>query len=341
LVRELVELGLVTEEEASSPRQRGRPSPMVTAHTGPAVLSINPDIDAVLLGVVGLGGVVHRKVRIDTPGSLEVDEALHHIRETVADLTSAHTIMGAGVAVPGLVRSADGTVTRAPHLQWRDVPLQQLVTEQLGVPSLVGNDAQLAMVAESVFGAGRGHSDMVYLNGSASGIGGGALVGGVPLRGAQGFAGELGHTLVTSQGEQCHCGRRGCLETEVNVQRLLDAAGLDNRHPSVFLDHLPTPSTPSLEAELDRQADVLGHGIANLISVFNPHVVVLGGYLSTLYAARHTRVLDAVTADAFAPLADDVTIERAQLGENLLLVGAAELAWGPLLLDPAQVSSQA
>ncbi|MEX0914217.1 MAG: ROK family protein, partial [Demequina sp.] len=304
-------------------------------------LVLNRDIDALLVGIVGMGCTVHSRVRIDIDGPLSVDDALGHIASAVTQLTRGdhhHRIIGVGVAVPGLVRSVDGVVTIAPHLKWRDEPVRTLVQELLGVPTVVDNDAQMAMVAESVFGAGRGHTDMVYLNGSASGMGGGVLVGGVPLRGAQGYAGELGHTLVTSDGEPCHCGRRGCLETEVSAQRLLRAVGLDHRHPSDFLDHLPASST-ALESELDRQADVLGHGIANLISVFNPHVVVLGGYLSTLYTSRSTRVLEAVAADAFAPLADHVTIERAQLGENLLLVGAAERAWEPLLRDPAQVLS--
>lgn len=342
LVGELVSSRLVTEEQAANSGARGRPSPIVAPHPEPAVFAINPDIDAIWVGLVGLGGTVHARVRIDTDGPLSVDAALDHIASAVAGLTreagSGRRILGAGVTVPGLVRSADGVVTRAPHLEWRDEPLQARVSERLGMAAMVGNDAQMAMVAESIFGAGRGHADMVYLNGSASGIGGGALVGGVPLRGAQGYAGELGHTLVAPQGLPCHCGRHGCLETEVNVQRLLGVAGLDDSHPSDFLDRLPT-ATQAVDRELDRQADSLGHGIANLISVFNPTAVVLGGYLSTLYAARESRIDAAVTADAFTPLADDVTIERAQLGDNLLLVGAAELAWAPLMHDPGRVAS--
>ncbi|PKQ26829.1 MAG: transcriptional regulator [Actinobacteria bacterium HGW-Actinobacteria-4] len=342
LVGELVALDLVAETDAPASRSVGRPSPLVTANPHVVAFAINPDIDAVVVGVVGLGGVVHGRVRIAAQGDLSVTQALDATEAGIGQLHASMAreclVMGVGVAVPGLVRSTDGTVTRAPHLEWTDVALRDLIATRTGLPTQVGNDAGVAMIAESVFGAGRGVTDLVYLNGSASGIGGAALVGGASLRGADGYAGELGHTLVNSDGIACHCGRRGCLETEVNLQRILAVTG-EPDHGGQYLEHFPANGSTALHAELDRQADVLGHGIANLISVFNPEAVVLGGFLSALYEARPERIAQAVAADAFAPLADHVRIERAQLGENLLMVGAAELAFAALLQDPVGVAS--
>jgi predicted NBD/HSP70 family sugar kinase len=338
LVAELTDLDLVNEAPSPGNRTVGRPSPIVTANPGVVAFGVNPDIDAVVVSLVGLGGVVHGRKRIETDGELSVDHALDimgdGMSQLLSDFGAPSRTAGIGVAVPGLVRAHGGIVTRAPHLTWADVPLQSLIVERTGLPTLVGNDAGLAMLAESVFGAGRDLTDVVYLNGSASGIGGGALVGGVPLRGTDGYAGELGHTLVTSDGIACHCGRRGCLETEVNLQRILAAAGLDEHHAGEFLEHLPASDSAALSAELDRAADVLGHGIANLISVFNPQAVVLGGFLSALYEERATRIHETTRADAFSPLADQLRIEQAKLGENVALVGAAELAFTPLLHDP-------
>ncbi|MFN3866739.1 MAG: ROK family protein, partial [Demequina sp.] len=239
-----------------------------------------------------------------------------------------------GVAVPGLVRPHQGIVTRAPHLLWRDEPVARIYAEAFGVPAAVDNDANTALAAETLFGAGRERANLIYLNGSTSGIGGGVLVAGAVLRGADGFAGELGHTLVTPGGDQCHCGRAGCLETEVNLQRLEAAAR------PVALDHgdleraLAGDLPPALGEEIDRQVDVLARAIASFVSIFNPESVILGGFLGTLHALRTERLESAVAAHAFAPLADGLRIERAALRDELLMVGAAELAFAALLADP-------
>ncbi len=342
LAAELVSLGLATEEAATERTNVGRPSPIVTPNSNVVALAINPDLDAVVIGLVGLGGVVHKRVRYETDGIPTVRETVNIVKAVVdgmrSELESVFTVVGAGVAVPGLVKRSDNTVTRAPHLEWSEEPIAAEISAALGFPAVAGNDATLGVVAEKLFGAGRGVNDLVYLNGSTSGIGGGAIVGGRPLYGARGYAGEFGHTLVASDGLTCECGKIGCLETEVNVPRLLAVLGrdtIDLEELDVIL--LETEDSVLLE-EISRQVNVLASAVASLISVFNPAAVVLGGFLGSLFEKMPERLDKRVKASSFSELASGVVIERGKLRSRLAIVGAAELAFAPLLTDPAKVA---
>jgi predicted NBD/HSP70 family sugar kinase len=228
LVAELDDAGLAYETAAPESGGVGRPSPLVHANRQVAALALNPDVDAIELGLVGLGGVVHARVRHATanvPTAATTVRVVSKLIEKLQPSLAKCRVVGLGAAVPGLVQSETGVVALAPHLDWHDEPLAQMLTEATGYPAFAGNDAKLGMIAETLFGAGRGVSDLVYLNGSASGIGAGVLAGGRPLWGARGYAAELGHTLINSKGRRCHCGKRGCLETEVNQLELQAAMG--------------------------------------------------------------------------------------------------------------------
>ncbi|UFS57915.1 ROK family protein [Subtercola endophyticus] len=379
LVTELGDLGLAYETEPHDSGLVGRPSPIVHANEKVVAITVNPDVDAITIGVVGLGAELHKRIRFETASVPTVREAVNVVTAVVAgmqsELEAQFRVVGVGIAIPGLVNSNDGTVLLAPHLDWHDESVARPMADALGYPARAANDAGLATVAESLFGSGRGVSDLVYLNGSASGIGGGVLVGGSMLRGAQGFAGELGHTLVNSTGIRCHCGKIGCLETEVNLGRLLavlgrdslgldeldallvpiappsDAGAADDRDsarsnpaalaPAVAPGLPPAPAdrlTPDVRAEVDRQLDVLALAIGNFISVFNPESFVLGGFLGSLYGANPERLRAAVKSVSFGTLGDSVRIDRAQLRSRLLTIGAAELAFAELLADPAGTS---
>ena len=202
------------------------------------------------------------------------------------------------------------------HLAWRNQEIAGPWSTALGMSVHVGNDANVALLAEVRFGAARGARDVLYLNGSTSGIGGAALVGGRLMTGSRGHGGEFGHMVVRGGAARCDCGRTGCLETEVNVQRLAGLAGA------------------ARAAEVERQAAVLAGAIANLISAFNPELVVVGGFLAELIGAQSALVTEIVARDTLSPLADSVPIVRAELGDSVLALGAAELAFAPLLADP-------
>lgn len=332
LVGDLVEAGFVTEEHPETTGV-GRPSPVVRARRDVVALAVYPDLDAVSLALVSLGHRLVARERIELPEAPSPAMVVELATEAVAGWVEEGSprLVGAGVAVPGLVRAEDGLVVRAPHLAWQDEPLGAELSEALDVPVDVDNDANAGLIAESLYGAGRGVSHLIYLNGSTSGIGGAVGIDGAVLRGADGFAGELGHILADPDGRACHCGRQGCLETEVNLQRLEEAAG-------GALDHAALEeslgSSPAVEEELTRQARVLARGIANVTSVFNPRTVILGGFLGLILDRRPDVIHDLVERHTYAPLAQGLTLTRAALVEDQVLVGAGELAFRSLLADP-------
>ena len=340
LVGELVERRLVIEGEADSRNQVGRPSPVVRPDPLAVGIAINPEIDAITVGIVGLGGELVARVRHTTdhvPTAREaVDICAAVIEGMRADLDASYRAVGIGVAVPGLVRSSDGLVRLAPHLEWVDEPLAEMLEDATGYPVVAGNDARLGTLAESTFGAGRDLTDFLYLNGGASGIGGGIIAGGAPLTGAAGYAGELGHTLVNSAGVQCHCGATGCLETEVRRAPLLELTGLTGADPDGLEAALLASTDPAVRAEVERQLGFLAVALRNAINTLNPQVIVLGGFLGSLYAAA-PEVLDSLLASQ--PLLasrEGVRVTRSALGSTLLMIGAAELAFEQVLADPTR-----
>ena len=342
LVGELETLRLV-EERIPAPNARvGRPSPIVTAADHVVVLTVNPEIDAISIGAVGLGGRVLERERVTSPPGLDSDAAVELTAATVGTLLAerlvGHRVIGVGVAVPGQVRAEDGLVRLAPHLGWVDEPFTERLSLRLGLPVAAANDASLGVRAESTFGAGRGIQDVVYLNGGASGIGGGIIVGGRALTGADGYAGELGHTLVNSAGVLCHCGAVGCLETEVRRAPLLALTGLGDADAEGLEQALRDSDDPAVPAEVQRQLGFLAVALRNAINTLNPQRVLLGGFLSALYGVAPERLDELVAQQSLRASGEAVELARAELGSDILTVGAAELAFTGLFADPASLA---
>ncbi len=339
LVAELVELGLVLETEPSAERRVGRPSPVIVPNPDVVAIAINPDVTGLTAGVVGLGGDVRFRELILTPEIMTPEDAVLLTRDFVArvadELPDTTRVAGVGVAVPGVVDERNNSVSVAPYLGWRDEAFASMLEEELALPTWLSNDSTLGVVAESRYGAGVGCENLLYLNGSTSGLGGGVVSEGRLMRGAHGFGIELGHILLDRHGAVCPCGRTGCLETVVNVRRIWAAAG----RGVIGLDeldelYLDDPS-PAVAAELDIQADALAAGIASLVCVFGSERIILGGHVGSLLDARGDRIRAEVERQAFGPLGRDLTIVRNGLRERMVHIGAAELAFGTLLNDPA------
>ena len=336
LVTELEALGLVVEGEPEATNRVGRPSPLVTPAPGPVAISVNPEVDAVTLGVVGLGARVEQRVRHPVSSPRTPEETVEIVRSILEDLRAGplrtRRIAGIGIAVPGLVRTADGLVRLAPHLGWRDAPLTRLFEEELRLPTVADNDASLGALAEHLFGVGRGVDDIVYLNGGASGIGGGVITDGRPLRGAGGYAGEFGHNRPAVADR---VSESGALEDEVSRARLLAAAGLPVADEPTLARALLGSTDATVRAELARQRRVLATALSNAANVLNPSLIVLGGFLATLHASDPVGLAGLVAEQTLPPAAEGVRIRPAALGEDRLLIGAAELVFAPLLADPA------
>ncbi|MCW2794201.1 MAG: transcriptional regulator [Nocardioides sp.] len=339
LVGELEQLGLVEEVEPGNTKKAGRPSSVVRPGTRTVAIAVNPEVDALTIGVVGLSGQLHERIRFELDAAASAREAVKVaaavIKGILAGLADHTRVIGIGVAVPGLVRESDSLVRFAPHLGWVDEPLAEMLTEATGLPVWAANDASLGAVAERLFGAGKGINDMVYLNGGASGIGGGVISSGVLLSGAAGYAGEFGHIRVKSSKAVDTAGATGTLEAEVTRAALMNVLGLRSADPDELERALLDATSEKVKREVRRQIDILAVALAGAINLLNPELILLGGFLGSLYACDPSHLEDAVAREALGTSWEGVRIAKAALGSGLLMVGAAELAFSALLEDPA------
>jgi predicted NBD/HSP70 family sugar kinase len=342
LVSDLVSRGVVEERVPDPSRRVGRPSPLVSAHPRVIAIAVNPEVDALTIGAVGLDRTVRRRERIEMTSLIGPERTAQLIGERVdawrSDELADAAITGVGVAVPGLVRASDGLVRDAPHLRWTDIALRELVEEATGLPTVVGNDAAMGVVAEHLFGAARGIDDVVYLNGGASGIGGGLIVHGMPVTGASGYSGEFGQNRPGIASNADRRAGEGVLEDEVSRARLLAVLGKDNADEPTLAELLRTTRTIDVLEEVARQRRILATALANATNVLNPAVIVLGGFLGMLAAHDLDELTRAVASQTMAANGEDLEIRPAALGEDRLLIGAAEAALAELLHDPAGVT---
>jgi predicted NBD/HSP70 family sugar kinase len=257
-----------------------------------------------------------------------------------ARLPSEDSLVGVGVAVVGVVRRSDGMVSVAPNLGWRDEPLGEVLTEALGMPDVpiaFGNESDLAILAEHRRGAARDVDDVILVWGSV-GVGGGLIVDGRPLIGAAGYGGEVGHIPVNPDGLPCRCGSIGCWETEVGTMALLRRAGRSPEAGRDAFDALLTEAEAGDPTALDAFADTarwLGIGLAGIINVINPSLVLLGGRLTASYPFVRSTLEAELDRRVLRASRRLVRVVPTSLGDDAPLLGAAELAFGPLLADPA------
>jgi predicted NBD/HSP70 family sugar kinase len=345
LTGELVEAGLVREERGSSLGAPGRPSPIVRPEPRSLVaLGLEIAVDSLAAILVGFGGDVLASARIDRPrGALSVESTVAELAELAAPLLAGvpepGRLVGVGVAVVGIVRHGDGLVATAPNLGWRDVPLAARIAEALdiGVPIVVANEADLGALAEHRRGAARGVDDVVFVSGEV-GVGGGVIAGGRPLTGVAGFAGEIGHLPVNPNGATCRCGSTGCWETEIGERALLARAGLPTDGGRDAIDRLLADADagrPTALGALEATGGWLGSGIAGLVNVFDPRLVVLGGLFGRILPYVAATVGGRLERQALAAPRALVRVVPAELGGDAVLIGAAELAFDPFLADPA------
>jgi predicted NBD/HSP70 family sugar kinase len=348
LTGELVAAGLLREEAGRAEGDRrtassgGRPSHVVLPESHRVqVLAADVGVTHLTVARLGLGGVVldrrDRSYRRGARRQRDVTATIAKVgAELLAGIERGAVVVGAGVAVPGMVRRRDGQVRQAPNLGWQDAPVGTVLAQAFGLPVAVGNDADLGMRAEHVRGAAAGVDDAVYLSGH-SGIGAGIIAGGVPLGGRAGYAGEVGHIVVNPGGLPCHCGSRGCWETECGEDRLFELAGRAQGGGLAGVRGVVAAAAAgdaAARAALEQVAGWLGRGTANVVNVLNPEVVILGGALEEILAATGDTVRAAFATAALAAPLEQVRIVTPDLGPDSTLVGAAELAFDALLSDP-------
>jgi glucokinase len=302
---------------------------------------------------IDVGGTKTAAVRIDGAGSVLARE----VRQTPAEdmgatldtmVETARAVLGSevetvGIAAAGLVEAGSGVLRFAPNLAWRDAQLVEFVGVALQLPTVADNDATAAAWGEFRCGAGQGYEHVLFV-GVGTGIGGGVVADGQLMRGAHGFAGEIGHVIVEPGGDLCGCGNRGCWETVASGSTILrDGRRAISRHAHSMLVEISGGDSARMTGEMVTEAALagdatargiivevghrLGEGIAGLVNIVDPEVVVIGGGAvaagDLLLDSVRAAFLEAVEASDRRP---EVPIVAAALGNDAGGVGAALLA---------------
>ncbi|WP_326648199.1 MULTISPECIES: ROK family protein [unclassified Streptomyces] len=346
---ELEALGLIRVDSrpGAAAGSQGRPSHRLSVDdTGPVVLAAQVHADGFRAALVGLGG----RTVATAPGCVTVSEdpaqVLGEVVEAGATLLreSGRRCVGAGLAVPSAVAEPEGTALNPLHLAWpagapvRDIFAERVRAAGIQGPAFTGNDVNLAALAEHRHGAGRGAQHLLCVATGHRGVGGALVLDGRLHTGSSGLALEVGHLTVNPEGRPCHCGGRGCLDVEADPLAFLTAAG---RRPGPEVSLLQQ-SRDLLRSEYDDPAvrnageeliDRLGLGLAGLVNILNPDRIILGGLHRELLDADPERLRAVVAERSLWGRSGGVPILACTLDHNSL-VGAAELAWQPVLDDP-------
>jgi predicted NBD/HSP70 family sugar kinase len=344
LIGELAAGDLVRESPATLDGTPGRPSPLVQPDPeGAFALALEIAVDSLAAATVGLGGRVFDAIRTElAPGRTDVDDIVADLADLATSVLdrrpSPAGLAGVGVAVVGVVRR-DGLVSMAPNLGWRDEALGERLAGALGtvVPMVFANEADLAALAEHRRGAARGVDDVVLVWGSV-GVGGGLIVRGEPLTGAAGYSGEVGHLPVNPAGVACRCGSTGCWETEVGTGAVIRRAGYPAEGGREALEAVlrqAEEGSPRAIGALAETGRWLGIGLAGLINILNPRLVLIGGRLAPTYPFVRATLEAELDRRVLRAARQLVRVTPASLGLDAPLLGAAELALEPLLIDPA------
>ncbi len=293
------------------------------------------------------GGIIardYRRTEATEGQQAVVARMLDAAREVMAQSgVTRSQITAVGIGAPGPLDIKTGMTMSPPNLPgWRCVPLRQLVEDGLGITAFLEKDTNAAALGEFHFGAGRGTRHMIYVTAS-TGIGSGLILDGKLYYGADGMAGEIGHTTILPDGPLCGCGNRGCLESLASGTAIAHLArervnrGISTRITELAENNLDR-ITAELVAKAAAQGDIeareilaqamnyLGIGVANLVNLFNPQLIVIGGGLTHIGEELFELVRNAIIRHAFPRPAQTVRVARAELGDQVGILGTAAVA---------------
>ncbi|WP_083966646.1 ROK family protein [Demequina globuliformis] len=307
LVSDFIEEDLVIELGLRPDARPGKPATLLDINReGFAIVGLDLSNYSVFRGVVtDLDGSIVERAEVAVR-DMTGEEAVGAVFTLLDDLVSRASapIVGIGIGSPGIV-DLDGTVVSAPNLGWTDVPLQQLVAERYELPTQVANDANMAAQGERSFGGAS--TDMMLVR-IGRGVGSGVVVGGHLVYGSSFAAGEIGHVVVgTDGGDECACGKAGCLETWLASPRLEAAAKADET---------------AREATLREAGERLGISLAPVVAALNLGEVVLAGPHNLLAGPLLEGTSETLRSRTMAELHGDLTLRMTALGRDIVVLGA-------------------
>jgi len=339
VVASLIEKGLV-EETGRGPSSGGKP---------PILLSVVDDVRQVVSidlassdfkgALVNLRGQVQHRALLSLQGQ-DGSAALDLVYRLVDALVEAanRPLLGIGVGTPGLVDASNGVVHQAVNIGWRGLPLRSLLQRRYGLPVSVANDCHAAALAEYTFGGGEGAGDLVVIS-VGWGIGAGIILNGQLFHGSPFGAGEVGHVKVVENGLRCRCGNLGCLETVASSRAIVQRArGIARDNPNSLL-HRSSPEEITLDTvfqafqagdEEVRQVvrevgQSLGVAAANLVGVLAVQRILLAGSVARFGQPLIETIRESIVRYSLPSLARNVEVGIADLGPDIVLLGASAL----------------
>ncbi|MBW3619867.1 MAG: ROK family protein [Actinobacteria bacterium] len=344
IVADLLDRELLVEGD-EAPSNGGRPSRLLLLNAAAyAAVGLKLTEDHVVGAITDLEANV--TLEATRPLTGRTPEAVADlIAETVTGLlkesgTDRHRLLGVGVGMAGVVDGTEGVCRHSPFLRWRDVPIGALVGDRVQVPVLVENDVNTLALAERWFGAGRGERDFLLVT-VGRGVGLGIVADGSLYRGAGG-AGEFGHTVVDGSTRVCTCGRTGCLETIVGEAGLIAAArevgnGRRPRRPRDLGDlYLAVEDDPDLRNVVEDAGRALGRGIANLVNLFAPRLVIVSGEVLHVSSVLVESATAAIDDHVFPGLEGSFEVVAEPLPESAWARGAASLVLSEIFETPTR-----
>ncbi|MEG8278775.1 ROK family transcriptional regulator [Streptomyces sp. AHA2] len=343
LVGELLDLRMITEvgfEDSAG----GRPRGLVAVNTsGGALIGVDIAETYVHVELFDLGlNVLARAEQDVRPGESLPEQVAGRVATAVASVVAragveGARVLGVGVSVPGQVDRATGVSEYAPDWDWHDVPLLGLLADRLAYPLYLDNPLRAGAVAELWFGAARGRGNAVVVN-LGTGVGAGLVLGGGLHRGVSNSAGEWGHTTMVLDGRLCRCGNHGCVEAYVGARGIMlnlrevapDSALLHPEDQTATIDALArgiAAGDPVARRAVRETARYLGAGVADLVNLFDPEVVVLSGWVArTLGEPLLHAVREAVTRHALPRPLASTEIVLSPIPTDSVCLGAATFA---------------
>ncbi|MGJ5624338.1 ROK family protein [Mediterraneibacter gnavus] len=271
-------------------------------------------------------------VCIPTKAERPADEVIRTVAETALSILDKNGIameqcVGVGIGVPGTVDRKKGIVRYSNNIRWEDVPLVKEMSTYLPIPVEIANDADCAALGETIAGAGKECSDVVMIT-LGTGVGGGVVLDGEIYEGRGIGGSELGHMVIVENGEPCTCGRRGCLEAYASATALKrEAKRISKKEltPSEIFA-LAKQGDPAMKEVVETYIRRLGLGIVNIVNIFRPQLVLLGGGISGQGESLLVPLRRILREECFGGERGDVPeIEEAVLGNNAGIIGAAGL----------------
>jgi predicted NBD/HSP70 family sugar kinase len=352
LIAELIEQGIVVEAGTDVAGMRpGAGRPPLALRLRPAsrhALGIHIGVRQVRVALVDLQANVTEHQHINVVRNESGESVIGRTAAVCRDLINMHhttgnggAIVGIGVGASGLVRSRTGVNVLSPNLGWHDVPLRDLLTEQVGLPVVVDNNVRCMALAESLYGVGRNVRALAYVY-ARVGVGAGLVVDGELYHGADYGAGEIGHWVMRPEGGAlCRCGNHGCLETEISENVLLALA--EQIQPeltrgrsdplSVIFDGARDGHLALVEM-LETRAYFLGLALANLVNVLNPEMIMLGGWLAEAFDLIAPVAESTMRRHAFGGIGDAVDVLPTTFGVQSGVIGAGVLALETFVFTP-------